>query len=117
MLGCTPQACPASRRKEEPGVSDRDIDGLMDGGGYMPEARSWKYTPLCVADCGQDVAAVFVPGVAGGYQLQGLAHRLPGKPAEGHTRHRTFDKNHRGRGYSLKYDCFEGAEAQGRLSP
>ena len=37
VLGCTPQAykafaCPASRPNKEPGVSNRDISGLMDGG-------------------------------------------------------------------------------------
>ena len=37
MLVCTPQAyeacaCPASRPKKEPGVSNRDISGLMEGG-------------------------------------------------------------------------------------
>ena len=44
-LGCTqqaykPYACPASRPKKEPRVSDKDISGLMDGGAYMSEARS-----------------------------------------------------------------------------
>ena len=37
LLGCNPQAykasaCPASRPKKEPRVSNRDINGLMDKG-------------------------------------------------------------------------------------
>ena len=35
-------ACPASRPKKKPGVSDKDINGLMDGGAYTSEARSWS---------------------------------------------------------------------------
>lgn len=38
---------------------------LMARGAYMPEARSWSYTPLCAAESKQDVAAVFTPGVVG----------------------------------------------------
>ena len=55
----------------------------------MTEAGSWSNTPLCVAD-GQDMAAIFVPGVRarlpviGGIEVR-LAHWLPGKLAEGHT--------------------------------
>ena len=67
MLGWTPQACkactcPALRPKKELRVSDRDISGLMDGGAYMSEARSWSDTPLCAAHSGQDMAAVSTPG-------------------------------------------------------
>ena len=55
VLGCTPQAykacaCPSLRPKKEPGVSDRDINGLTDGGAYMSEARSWVDTPLCAVE-------------------------------------------------------------------
>ena len=76
LLGCTPQAykacaCPASRPKKEPEVSNRDINGLMDGGAYTSEARSWSDTPLCAADGGQDMVAVFAPEVREGYQLEG----------------------------------------------
>ena len=51
LLGFTPQgrqtcACPASRLKKEPGVGNRDISGLMNGGTYMSEAGSWSNTPL-----------------------------------------------------------------------
>ena len=64
ILDCTPQArkpCtrPASRRKKEPGGSDRDIGGLIDGGSYMTEARFWSDGPPSAADSKQDTAAVF----------------------------------------------------------
>ena len=32
-------ACPALRLKKEPGVSNRGMNGLMDGEAYMSEAR------------------------------------------------------------------------------
>ena len=43
MLDCTfrPYACPASRLKKEPRVSNRDINGLVNGRAYMSEVRSW----------------------------------------------------------------------------
>ena len=49
LLGCSPQvyksyACPDSRPKEEPGVSDRDISSLLNGGSDMSEAKSWSDT-------------------------------------------------------------------------
>lgn len=67
VLGCTPQAfkpstCPASRLKKELRVSDRDINGVMDGGAYTSEARSWSNTPPSEADGGQDMVTVFAPG-------------------------------------------------------
>ena len=81
----TPQAykacaCPASRPKKEPRAQDRD-SGLLDGGSYMSEARSWSDTSPCVADGGQDMAAVFALGkgrlpVTGGCDVR-LAHWLP----------------------------------------
>ena len=59
-----PCACPASRQEKKPGVRDgrRDISGLMDGGSYMSEARSWCDTSPCVVDGRQDMAAVFILG-------------------------------------------------------
>ena len=39
--------CSALRQKKEPRVSNTDIHGLMDGGAYMAEARSWR-TPQSV---------------------------------------------------------------------
>ena len=58
-MACT---CPALRPKKEPRVcSNRDINGVMDGGPYMSEVRSWSDTPACAADSGQDRAAVFTP--------------------------------------------------------
>ena len=65
VLGCTLQAykactCPASTPKKKSGVSNRDINGLMDEGSYMSEVRPWR-TPR-VAEGGQDLVAVFAPG-------------------------------------------------------
>ena len=76
MLGCTRQAykacvCPASRLKKEPGVSNRDINGLMDGGADLSEARSWSDTPACVADGGQDKAASYSPPRKGRLPVRG----------------------------------------------
>ena len=66
-MDCTPQAykacpCPASRPKKEPRVSNRDINGLMDGGADLSEAKSWSDTPPYGADGRQEKAAVFTPG-------------------------------------------------------
>ena len=69
-----------------------NISGLMDGGTYMSEARSWSNTPQCAVEGGQDMAAVFA-GVRARLpdrQLQGeidirWAYQLPGKPAKGHA--------------------------------
>ena len=43
---CTLQALhlPSLETKEEPGSSNRDINGLMDRGAYMSRARSWSNT-------------------------------------------------------------------------
>ena len=54
LLGCTPQAykdcaCPTSRPVKEPRVSNSE-NGLMDGGAYTSETRSWSDTPLCTVD-------------------------------------------------------------------
>ena len=67
LLGCILQAykactCPVLRPKKEPRVSDRDINGFMDGGANMSEAKFWSNTPLCAADGRQDMAAGFAPG-------------------------------------------------------
>ena len=66
VTGLHPQAykacaCPASRLKKQPGVSNRDTGGLMDGGVYRSEASFWRDTPLCAVDRGQDVLAGFAP--------------------------------------------------------
>ena len=47
--------------ERRPGVSNRDINGLMDGGPYMSEARSWGSTPSCALHGGQDTMEVSVP--------------------------------------------------------
>ena len=89
---------PALRQEKEPRVCDRDIHGLMDGEVYTSRARSWSNAPSCAPDDGQDMVAVFAPGgkerllVTGGIEVR-LVHGLPGKPAEGHAPHRSFDKN------------------------
>ena len=63
----------------------------------MSEARSWSNTPWCAADGRVDMVAVFTPRgrgrlpVIGRFDV-GLAHQLPGKPAEGHVPHHPFDK-------------------------
>ena len=39
-IGLKVCACPASRLKKEPGVSNRDINDLMDRGAYTSLAKS-----------------------------------------------------------------------------
>lgn len=56
-------------KKKEPGGTDRDTHGVMDGGAYTSKARSWCNIPLCVADSGQDRAAGFTPAGRRGCQL------------------------------------------------
>ena len=46
-----PRVPPASRPKKSP-VGDRDINGLMDGGPYMSEKRSWSDLRGCWAGRG-----------------------------------------------------------------
>lgn len=62
-------AAPATRPKKEPGYSDRDISGLIEGGSYTSEARSWGNTPPCAANSKQDTASLPSPGGEGGYHL------------------------------------------------
>ena len=45
--------------KKKPGVSDRDIRGVIDGGSYMSEARFWSDVLCCVADGRWNMVAVF----------------------------------------------------------
>ena len=54
---------PSLKNKER--ACDRDIDGLMVGASYMCKARSWSNTPMCVANGGQAIAAVFATGWGG----------------------------------------------------
>ena len=49
-------------RIRSPGVRNRDNSGLMDGGAYISEARSWSDTPVCMAAGRQDKVAVFFGG-------------------------------------------------------
>ena len=77
LLGCTPQtyeacACPASRPKKEPGVSNRDISGLTDSGTLTCLKRDPGATPHRVPDSRQDMAAGFAWGWgAGGFPVIG----------------------------------------------
>ena len=58
--------CQASRPKKEPKISNRDISGLIDGGCYTSEARSWGDTPPCAVHGRQDTVAVFAPQLGNG---------------------------------------------------
>ena len=49
VLVCT-LYLPSSKTEERSQVSYRNINGLMDGGSYMSEPRSWSNTPPCEAD-------------------------------------------------------------------
>ena len=92
-LGCTPQACkrcahPASSRKKVPGVSNRGLHGLMDGGILHTEARSWRDTS----------PAVFTSGKGGRLPVTERIDirsvcRSPGKPAEAHALRCPFNKS------------------------
>ena len=55
--------CLALRQEKEPGVSNRDISGLMGRGIYTAKARSWSNILLCAAPGGQDMGVVFAPGM------------------------------------------------------
>ena len=97
-LGLHTAGLHVSRSKKDPGVSDREISGLIDGGSYTSKARgSWSNTPTWTADGRQDMAAVFsIPGrvrlsVTGRTDIR-FVHWLPGKPAEEQTFHCSFDK-------------------------
>ena len=76
------------------------------GGSYVSEARSWKNTPSCVADGGQDMAAAFTPRGRGRLPVIGgsgiwLAHWLTRKLAEGHSPYCPFGKLPLWRCYNL----------------
>lgn len=91
LLGCSPQvyksyACPDSRPKKEPGVSDRDISSLLNGGSDMSEAKSWSDTHKCAAEGKQDLVGVFTLLVRRRLPVIGeidarLAFRSPGRLA------------------------------------
>lgn len=68
LLDCTSQTwkpctCLALRQEKEPGVSNRDINGLMDRGIYTAKARSWSNILLCAALGRQKMVVVFAPGM------------------------------------------------------
>ena len=58
--------------------SNREINGLMYGGAYTSEARSWSDTPLYAANGQQDMEPVLAPG-------EGVKRKLPviGKSTSG----------------------------------
>ena len=60
-----PCACPASRPKKEPGVSNRDANALMKGRVYMSEARSWSDASPRVAGSTQDMLVLASRGGGG----------------------------------------------------
>ena len=68
ILGCTPQTykpCTyqSSRPKRGPGVSNRDINGLIDWEAYISEAGSWRDW--------QDMVAVLDPKREGSLPIIG----------------------------------------------
>ena len=65
VLGRIPQAYVVWTRPKS-WVSYRGISGLMVGGAYTPEARSWSDTPPRAEDFRLDRAAVFTPRRSGG---------------------------------------------------
>lgn len=80
----------ASRTKKEPKVSNKDIRGLMGGGSYRSETRSWSDTLPRVADGGQAIAVAFATMERGASPVKGgidiwFVRGLPGKPAEART--------------------------------
>ena len=80
------------REEKDPGVSNRDINGLMDRGIYTAKARSWSNILLCAALGGQDMVAIFVLRERGRLPVIGKVNNrltpwLPGKPAEEHAPH------------------------------
>lgn len=95
-----PCAWSASRLNKEPGVRDRDFNGLMNGESYTSEATSWSNIPPCAPDDGQKMEAVFAPrgkGEIASYSENyiRLALWLPGKLAEGYASHCPLvKKNH-----------------------
>lgn len=104
-LHCKPCTHPASILKKEPGVRDRDINGLTDKRTERSEARSpgQRHTSHCtdhrseMVEGAQDEAARSTSGEKGvvtNYREidSRLAHQLPGQPAEGHTPHHPVDK-------------------------
>ena len=86
---------PSPETKGRAGVSNRDISALKDGGAYTSEARpcgGTRRATVCSrrrAGCG----SLCYQGEREVTSYRGtdgrLAHRLPGKPAEGHAPHTT----------------------------
>lgn len=100
MLGCTLHAhkaytCPPSRLKREPGVSNRDIKGLMDEESDVSEIRSQSDPPSC-AENREKVIAVFALGeteVTGGTDVR-QAHQVPRESGRGVVPHLRLEVSH-----------------------
>ena len=70
----------------------------MDGGACTSGTRSWSDTPPWAPEAGRTWPQSLLLGAGGSLAVTGeigltLAHRLPGKPAEGQAPHRPSDKN------------------------
>lgn len=91
MLGCTLHAhkayiCPPSRLERQPGVSNRDIKGLMDEESDMSEIRSQSDSPPCAENC-EKVITVFALGereAIGGTDVR-QAHQVTRESGRGGT--------------------------------
>lgn len=78
-------AKPETVQQKEPGVSDRDISGLMDEEFHTSEAKFWSGTPPCLVVSGQEMAARRT-----WHQLGWAVAR---KTSRGAYLHLLFDKN------------------------
>ena len=91
LQACKPCACPASRPKKEPGVSNRDINDFMDRGSlpFWSKVLEQHSTSSCSRQEVGQTAAASAPWEDGveGYRYRGidiwLAHQLPGKLTRG----------------------------------
>ena len=91
MLGYTlralkPCACPASRPKKKPWVSDRDISGF--NGWVSLQVVLEQHSTLCGADSGKTCRQILLLEAGGDGHLPGQLtlsglSRLPGKPTDG----------------------------------
>ena len=78
-----------------------NISGLMDGGAYMSEARSWSNTPVCSGQWAGKQWQLLLSGQGEVTSYRGnkvrLARQLPGKQIEAHIPYRPCDKLSSGR--------------------
>lgn len=70
LQACKPCTCSASRPRKEPGVSDREISGLMDRGNLTPLKQDPGATPHGVWQmAGRKGSSLCPLGGGGDYQL------------------------------------------------